>query len=606
MTETRSVIPLYYSVPLLFICVAILSLMIFVYNLGDTVYLQTPIVPVNVNACGTLSGNDTYYVLTGSISFPGTGCFVIDGYNSTLDGDSQYMLSSDNTVGMSAVTVLGNGNTIRELNITGVHTGILINSANNTVITLNEIINSGNISIHSISSTNNNISLNTLSFVRSGVYLQLSSLSNILQNKIYGPLSFAFSTGVEIVGGNGNNVSDNFINSSLLGLSSSFTTNNFFYNNNLVGAFGGSIYLSYAADNKFINNYVVDSLTRGIYSSNSYNNYVKNLNVSGSGALFYDLETAGLSNSLDLVDTSFKKYILNNSLLKFYNSSNSRINFTQNITETGTDLSSDIKLRFNYVDVNSLTKPGLNKSAVISFEGIPNNLLNATAYRNGVICPLSLCYGISGLNAGHIMFNVLGWTNYSIGNGQTAFPTLDISEPDPDEAYTLGSFPLNFIIDLTQNGTAWFSLNNGSTNITMNTTDNLRFIYNQSTLSIGNYTFMAYATFTGTNFKDNRTVDFRVVPTIVGSSTPIIPSVPNTTSPLPPPSSNGSTIVLSNISSGSNSASGSVEFKYIAYWLVISILAILIVILIFLIIKALQARSVKQNTIPGSIVSQLR
>ncbi len=610
--SNKGVVPLYYTIPLLVVCLSALAILVFVFNLEDSVLLQ-PITPVNVNACRTLSQNDTYYVLNANLNFPGTGCFVIEAHNSTFDGNSQFWLSSDNTPGTSAINVLGNGNVIRELNITGSFNGITLQASNNTLVTLNEVNNSANISIASFLSTNSSFTLNTLSnFGRSGVYLRFSVLNNILQNKIYGPYSPpVLSYGVEIESGSGHNISNNFINSSLLSISLSFTGNNFFYNNNLSGASGAGIYSIFnSLPSNFFNNNIANPVLRGIYLSNSYNLYFKNLKVFGNGALFYDLETAGLSNSLELVDTSFKKYVFNNSLLKLYNSSNSRINFTQNITESGIDLSSDIKLAFNYVDVNSASKPGLNKPAVVSFEGIPNTLVNASIYRNGVVCPLSVCSNITSLNAGNILFNVSGWTNYSVGAGPLGYPTLDIQEPDSNEVFSTGNFPLDFIIDLSQNGTAWFSLNNGSTNITMNTTNNIRYRYTQNSLSAGNYTFSAYSNFTGANLKDNLSLNFRVVNSVIpGNVTPpIINTTPvQNTTPILPPINNGSTITLKNNSANTNSgANASVEFKYVAYWLVVSIIAILIVILIFLIIKAVQARHVNQITIPGSIVSQLR
>ncbi len=614
MAEYTKVVPLYYSVPLLFICVGILSLLIFVFNLGNSaIFLQpAPPVTVNVNACSTLPLNDTYYVLTGNINFLGAGCFVMTGYNSTLDGNSQYILSGDNTAGMSAVTVLGNGNVIRELNITNAHNGIALMGANNTLVTFNDVGNSLNLTVYIYSSVNNTVNRNILSFGsgRAGVHLKSSSLNNILQNKIYGPSSPALSSGVEIEGSLANNVSGNTINATLLSLALDSSSNNFFFGNRISWPYGSGIYLtSSPGPNKFVDNSVSNTLYRGFGSVNSYNTYLKNLTISGTGTVFYDLEAALPSNSFEIVDSTIRKYMINNSVITFYNSSNARINFTQNISETGNDLSADVRLGTNYVDVNSATKPGLNKPAIITLEGISTSLTNATIYRNGVTCPSNICTNLTSLNVGTVMFSVSGWTNYSIGNGVVGFPTLSIEEPDPSETYTLSNFPVNFIVDLSQNGSAWFSLNNGSTNVTMNTNNNRRFTYNQSSLSAGNYTLWAYANFTTSSLKDNRSVNFRVtIPIIPGGSNSTTNNTQNATPPYTPPQNNGTTIQLNNTSSGSgsgSSAGSSVEFKYVAYWLVVSIISVLIIILVFLIIKAMQSRHMGQNR-PGSIVSQLR
>ena len=114
------------------------------------------------------------------------------------------------------------------------------------------------------------------------------------------------------------------------------------------------------------------------------------------------------------------------------------------------------------------------------------------------------------------MFNVSAWTNYSIGSSVPPGPSIDIREPDQNDQYYPSNFPVLFDVDLSQSGRAWFSLDNGASNTTMNTDDNLSFTYSQSTLAIGNYTFKAYANFTGTSQTATASANFRVRDTTSG------------------------------------------------------------------------------------------
>ena len=277
------------------------------------------------------------------------------------------------------------------------------------------------------------------------------------------------------------------------------------------------------------------------------------------------------------------------------------------MTEIGANLSSDVRLGFNFVEVNSALRPGLNKSAIITFEGLSNNFANATILRNGQPCPSSICTALTGLNAGTVIINVTGWTNYSIGSGLPSAPTLDINEPDNNDVYTQNMFPVLFSVDLSQSGRAWFSLNNGSANTTMNTDDNESFTYSRSALPAGNYTFTAYANFTNTLLTDSAFVNFRVTNTTISGSPPQNNSQNNSNNNTPPIVPPNTSIILNN--SNSNNLPGDsspVQLKHVVYWLLVVVLCIAIIILIFLIVKYFQARGTRQNTIPGSIVSQLR
>ena len=525
---------------------------------------------------------------------------VIDGLNNTLT------VTGDNTPGASAILVLGNNVSVRGFNIISAHTGIRVQQASNILITLNFINNSNYSAIHS------NVSVNPIVFQNLlagsgffGVYLEWSFGALVQQNFVFGREVPTLSGGIGILGGSGHTISDNLIRASLYPLGMWTATGNTVARNIFDRAVANGAFIIFgSSSNTFNHNVISNSLQSAVYIDSSSGTYFKNLTALNTSTSYYDIETTGASSSFELTDTSLRAYKLNNSAMQFYNTADSRINFTQNVTVTGANLSDDIKLAFNFVEVNSTGKPALNKSALVTFEGLVQNFVNATIFRNGVSCPPSICTALTGLNAGTVIINVTGWTNYSIGSGIPPGPIMDINEPDPNDAYTPIMFPVTFSVDLSQNGSVWFTLNNGSSNTTMNTTNNLDFDYLQSLLSLGNYTFRAYANFTNYSGIIFSSVNFRVINSTIGGSqnnTPQNNTPINNNTVFPP-----NTTVVLNGSSGNNSGNNLVEAKYIVYWLLIAVLSIAVVILVFLIIKAIQAREIKRNTIPGSIVSQLR
>jgi len=88
-----------------------------------------------------------------------------------------------------------------------------------------------------------------------------------------------------------------------------------------------------------------------------------------------------------------------------------KINFTSTVNFTQTvNLSSTINLTDNFVSIDSVAHPELNKSATISFYNL--TLSDPMILRNGVVCPSSICTKIS-YSGGVLVFNVTGFTNYS-------------------------------------------------------------------------------------------------------------------------------------------------------------------------------------------------
>ncbi|GEM_PF-3695871 len=90
------------------------------------------------------------------------------------------------------------------------------------------------------------------------------------------------------------------------------------------------------------------------------------------------------------------------------------IKFLNSVDGSGTNLSNDIIIRNNLAEVKVSNNVGLNSSANVTFYNMPGNFLHPAIYRDGVACPSSICYNFTSLNAGTVVFNVTGWSNYTI------------------------------------------------------------------------------------------------------------------------------------------------------------------------------------------------
>jgi len=88
---------------------------------------------------------------------------------------------------------------------------------------------------------------------------------------------------------------------------------------------------------------------------------------------------------------------------------------------------SDIQIGNNSIFVNDSRNPGLNRSANITIFGTPGQpFTNPVILRNGVTCNATTspsCSNFTSLKAATVIFNVSGFSNYSIGNATAAAGT---------------------------------------------------------------------------------------------------------------------------------------------------------------------------------------
>jgi hypothetical protein len=613
----RNGIPLYYSIPLLSVVVLAFGVLAFLFYTGIFfLNLAPPANYVNVSSCGVLLQNDTYYVVNMSQTFSTVDCFTIVGNNVTLDGLNSVVLTGTNALGVAAVRVRGQAARATGLNISDAFIGVYVDHTSGTQVTLNFINNSGGSAVYVNGSTGATVFQNYLAYPTwLGVYFENTTLSKIQQNLVLGREQFGEFTlgGIGLITSGSNTISDNYVRHTSFGsFGARISPGNTFLRNWADAPQRHGLYLHYSgASRTTIQHMRVTHLQAGsaLYLEETPDVYVVNMSATNTSSNGYDFLTNGTVGVVELRDTKFGKYFFNISSLRFTNFGNTRINFTQPVISSGANLSADVKLEFNFAEVDSTTRPGLNKSSWIRFEGISNSLASPIIYRNGMPCPLTVCTEVSGLGTGIVAFNVNGWTNYSVGVAQFGEPNLTIDEPDQNETYYTNNFPVTFRVITNYIGSVRFNLGNGALSYLMNTTDNLTFTYRTNSLPVGTYNFSAIATIQGMNYTANHS--FRVLqssatpsppspPPATNSSNSSLPSQQNTTLPPPlPPQTNSSTPAVFD-----DEAS---LLPTVIYWLIISVLVVAALLLVILIIRAMTAKSVQPTpVVMDSIVSRLR
>ena len=131
----------------------------------------------------------------------------------------------------------------------------------------------------------------------------------------------------------------------------------------------------------------------------------------------------------------------------FEDTGEAQLKFLTTITETGDNLSEDVKIENNSISVDSTAEPGFNISANLSFYNTNSlSLTNRTPYRNGESCPASICTEL--VDADTYVFNVSYFTNYSVGEAPTP-PTVILVSPADDYVDTDGN--ITFVCNATDN-----------------------------------------------------------------------------------------------------------------------------------------------------------
>ncbi len=201
-------------------------------------------------------------------------------------------------------------------------------------------------------------------------------------------------------------------------------------NNNLINVSDAdAIYIGGNSNSSFENNEVVLAGRDGIRleSGVSENNNFTNNSFSGVGG--YELNLVSVGNDKTyLIDQVIANYSIGGvgSILYFKDSEYGEIKYLEAINGSGTNLSADVRINDNLIEVDSVSNLGLNQSANLSFYDVSVGG-TARAFRNGVACADDVCGEFGGVGDDYY-FNVTGFTNYSVGNN-TAPESVELVSP---------------------------------------------------------------------------------------------------------------------------------------------------------------------------------
>src|SRR3989344_3077093 len=142
----------------------------------------------------------------------------------------------------------------------------------------------------------------------------------------------------------------------------------------------------------------------------------KSVNPGGSPGVIANPGTMVLNYSSSINDSG--TIYGNNVTLRIINSSAGEIRWipTLNGTALNGRLGTNVTIKNNFVSVDSESTSTLNVSANITLYGLQTNFVNPKIMRDGAVCNATNggCYNLTSLNAGTIVFNVTGFSNYSI------------------------------------------------------------------------------------------------------------------------------------------------------------------------------------------------
>jgi len=427
---------------------------------------------VDIGVCQVLSAANTVYRLTGDILNQAGNCFTITADNITFEGQGFVVDGTDSSVfyGFQATGIVNF--TIMNLTISDFNVPINFQDGVNDSTIFNVNFTSSGQSTLSTSHNNQIINNSIVSGGGAGFLFQPSSRNNTIRgNSINGTTSAVFFS----TDSDNNTVADNVFTQNDFGVRTAFAEsniiqNNTAYNNSFDGVFIGTL----SNYNLIQGNLIYNNSRNGVFISTASNitirdniiigNADKGIRLSGSGTVQNKIINNTITNnSLGIVlETNVKdNFLLNNNIFNnvneeiddnsgnlqlnflIYNNSFGEIKWTDTTNFVGfiRDLTVEGDLTFpgNITISNNLTQfnteafglnPGINSTANITFYGSPGAGFGAPEIlKNGELCG-PVCHNFTALTAAEVVFNVTGFTNYSLGDGESISPPviLDISD----------------------------------------------------------------------------------------------------------------------------------------------------------------------------------
>ncbi|MEK6889233.1 MAG: LamG-like jellyroll fold domain-containing protein, partial [Nanoarchaeota archaeon] len=243
------------------------------------------------------------------------------------------------------------------------------------------------------------------------------------------------------------------------------------------------------------------------YTTNNVAGNVYNLSITGLGVGAYNYYWRANDSVNNLNVTETQTYTINKA--------NSEVNLTLNGTSAEGNMSI---LSGTSIVLNGTLITGDSGARLLLYNNgtlINNNtreVSNSTTFSNTGLYNITIVY-VSSQN-----YSTSSETYYvNVTQADTTAPVVTINSPTNT---TYNSLPLYFNISLNENGTAWYSLNNGLNNYTMTGNESVNFgtMFNSTNTSIadGSYVFYAYANDTSGNNNYTTNVTFSVDTVVPG------------------------------------------------------------------------------------------
>ncbi len=462
---------------------------------GYGVYLFLSSNSILLNNIINTTGSSSHGILLNTSSKSNTLSNNIISTNGS-NGNGIYLFSNsdNNTIQNNTITTtISSGN--------GIYLDTKLNS---NIIQYNTITTAG-IGIYLYAGVSNVISNNTITTSGNyapGIYLQPFSgapISNLTVSANTITTSGGFSYGIEalnfVAGISVNNtLSGNIITTSGggghgifldAGSSLNITSNRI----NATGANADGINIQDNSDSNIFNSNNIIQSSRDAFrfsvtgSSYPENNNLTNNNISNIAGYDIIFATEGI-NGTHLNDQPINNYSFTGagSTLYFKDSSFGEIYFFKPVNGTGTNLSRDILITNNSAFVNSTTNSGLNRTANITLYSIGDRRFsNPAIFIDGAVC--NGCYNFTSLTADTVVFNVSGFTNYSIGDSAACNPPANGNWSIGADKYIICK---NRTITLNGNLTILGNLTFQNVTLQMNSSYNGEFVINNSGMFIIN------------------------------------------------------------------------------------------------------------------------
>jgi parallel beta-helix repeat protein len=202
--------------------------------------------------------------------------------------------------------------------------------------------------------------------------------------------------------------------------------------NNTLNINGRHGYYLTGGNNNITGGVINGSVNNALYvvGNQSHHNIFSNITINNTAEYDVYLLTNYL-NGTTFVNQALASYLFNNQRVIIRDTRYGEINFLEPLNVDGTNLSFDVQIENNSVSVNVSNTPELNVSANVTLYNIGNRtFIGPIILKDGSAC--TTCNNFTGLVAETVVFNVTGFSNYSIGGSRLFYRCNDTEDEDND------------------------------------------------------------------------------------------------------------------------------------------------------------------------------